>query len=45
MTTFPQDFVLPRGFKAVGEVVAAKEPVVLLDGKPLEIKGWDSVSS
>ena len=45
LTTFPKDFVLPRGFKAVGEVVAAEEPIVLLDGKPLEIKGWDSVSS
>lgn len=45
LTTFPAGVELPRGFKIVGEVLASQEPMALLDGKPLEAKGWDSVSS
>lgn len=45
LTTFPAGVELPKGFKVVGEVLASKEPMALLDGKPLEAKGWDSVSS
>ena len=45
LTTFPRDAELPRGFKVVGEVIATDEPMALLDGKPLQAKGWDSVSS
>ena len=45
LTTFRPDAELPRGFKVVGEVLAADEPMALLDGKPLQAKGWDSVSS
>lgn len=45
LTTFPAGMTLPRGFKVVGEVLAATEHEALLDGKQLEAKGWDSVSS
>ena len=45
LTTFPAGVELPKGFKVVGEVLASQEPMALLDGKPLEAKGWDSVSS
>ena len=45
LTTFPAGVELPKGFKIVGEVLASQEPMALLDGKPLEAKGWDSVSS
>jgi thiamine-monophosphate kinase len=45
LTTFPADLALPRGFKAIGKVVAQGESAVLFDGKPLEARGWDSVSS
>ena len=45
LTTFPAGVELPRGFKIVGEVLTSQEPMALLDGKPLEARGWDSVSS
>jgi thiamine-monophosphate kinase len=45
LTTLPAGVAVPRGFKVVGEVLAGAEPMALLDGKPLEAKGWDSVSS
>jgi thiamine-monophosphate kinase len=45
LTTFPLGVELPKGFKIVGEVLASEEPMALLDGNPLEAKGWDSVSS
>jgi thiamine-monophosphate kinase len=45
LTTFPLGVELPKGFKIVGEVLASQEPMALLDGNPLEAKGWDSVSS
>lgn len=45
LTTFPAEAALPRGFKAIGNVVAQGEVAVILDGKPLEARGWDSVSS
>ena len=45
LTTFPAGVELPRGFKIVGEVLASQEPMALLDGKQLEARGWDSVSS
>jgi thiamine-monophosphate kinase len=45
LTTFPADAALPRGFKAIGKVVSKGDAAVLFDGKPLEPKGWDSVSS
>ena len=45
LTTFPHGQEIPKGFKVVGEVLEADEPMVLLDGQPLEAKGWDSVSS
>jgi thiamine-monophosphate kinase len=45
LVTFPHDFDIPRGFKVVGEVLESRKPGALLDGQPLEAKGWDSVSS
>ena len=45
LTTFPHGQEIPKGFKVVGEVLEADEPMALLDGEPLEAKGWDSVSS
>lgn len=45
LTTFPAGLEIPKGFKVVGEVLESSEPMALLDGKPLEAKGWDSVSS
>ena len=45
LTTFPLGVELPKGFKIVGEVLASEEPMALLDGRPLEARGWDSVSS
>ena len=45
LTTFPAGLALPRGFKAIGEVVSQGSAAVFLDGKPLEARGWDSVSS
>ena len=45
LTTFPHGQEIPKGFKVVGEVLEADEPMALLDGQPLEAKGWDSVSS
>lgn len=45
LTTFPHDQEIPKGFKVVGEVLEADEPMALLDGEPLEAKGWDSVRS
>ena len=45
LTTFPAEAALPRGFKAIGKVVSKGDAAVLFDGKPLEPKGWDSVSS
>ena len=45
LTTFPAGVEIPRGFKVVGEVLESTEHIALLDGEPLEAKGWDSVSS
>lgn len=45
LTTFPAAASLPRGFKAIGKVTKQSVAAVFLDGKPLEAKGWDSISS
>ena len=45
LTTFPKEVEVPRGFKVVGEVLSTDSPMALLDLKPLEARGWDSVSS
>ena len=45
LATFPQGVKLPEGFRAIGEVVEARESRVYLDGEILEPMGWDSVSS
>ena len=45
LTTFPSGAAIPKGFKVVGEVLASQAPMALLDGNPLEAKGWDSVTS
>jgi thiamine-monophosphate kinase len=43
VATFPNNSVLPKAFKAIG-VVSAGEPVLYLDGVPLQAKGWDSIT-
>lgn len=43
LATFPRDAVLPRAFKAIGEVVKKGAYRVTLDGAPLDEGGWDSV--
>ena len=45
LTTFPPETQVPRGFKVIGKVIERGNASVLLDGSPLEAKGWDSVSS
>lgn len=45
LTTLPAATPMPKGFKAIGVVATESGSAVLLDGKPLEAKGWDSVSS
>ena len=45
LTIFPKEVEVPRGFKVVGEVLSTDSPMALLDSKPLEARGWDSVSS
>jgi thiamine-monophosphate kinase len=42
LATFPRDAVLPRAFKAIGEVVKQGAYRVTLDGAPLDEGGWDS---
>lgn len=44
LATFPEGATLPREFKPIGKVLAVvADAQVLLDGKPVEQKGWDSV--
>jgi voltage-gated potassium channel Kch len=45
LATFPAGTTLPRGFKAIGEVVKQAAHPLYLDDQPLEAKGWDSVTS
>ena len=45
LATFPGGSTLPRGFKAIGEAVAASKHPLYLDNEPLVARGWDSVSS
>jgi thiamine-monophosphate kinase len=45
LATFPQSAEIPRGFKVIGSVIQSSSAPVLLDGKPLDPRGWDSVSS
>ena len=42
LVTFPRDAEIPRGFKKIGTCKKFTTPL-LLDGKPLEPSGWDSV--
>jgi thiamine-monophosphate kinase len=42
LATFPRDAVMPRAFKAIGEVVKKGAYRVTLDGAPLDEGGWDS---
>ena len=43
LATFPATAEIPRSFKVIGKVLGAGEPAVLLDGKPADLSGWDSV--
>jgi thiamine-monophosphate kinase len=45
LATFPADAQIPRGFKVIGKVTEQSQDAVLLNGKKLEPKGWDSISS
>ena len=45
LATFPADAQIPRGFKVIGKVTEHSQDAVLLNGKKLEPKGWDSISS
>jgi thiamine-monophosphate kinase len=42
LATFPREAVMPRAFKAIGEVVKKGAYRVTLDGAPLDEGGWDS---
>lgn len=41
LATFPAETTLPAGFRAIGEVVAAGEHRLLIDGRPRAAHGWD----
>lgn len=43
LATFPPTAEIPISFKVIGKVLLAGIPALVLDGKPLEITGWDSV--
>ena len=43
LATFPTSAEIPKSFKVIGKVLGAGEPAVLLDGKPADLSGWDSV--
>ena len=43
LATFPPSAEIPRSFKVIGKVLETAEPEVLLDGKPADLSGWDSV--
>lgn len=43
LATFPPSVEIPRSFKVIGKVLSSGEPAVLLDGKPADVSGWDSV--
>jgi thiamine-monophosphate kinase len=43
LATFPPSAEIPRSFKVIGKVLETAEPAVLLDGKPADLSGWDSV--
>lgn len=45
LATFPADVSPPDGFMQIGTVSEGSEGAVLLDGRPLEARGWDSVRS
>jgi hypothetical protein len=45
LATFPADAQIPMGFKVIGKVTEQSQDAVLLNGKKLEPKGWDSISS
>jgi thiamine-monophosphate kinase len=42
LATFSPESVLPRGFKKIGTVSGTNSGELTLDGKPFEIRGWDS---
>lgn len=45
LATFPISSALPRGFKAIGVILPAREgQPLLLDDKPIPADGWDSVT-
>lgn len=44
LATFPKGSTAPKGFKVIGEVLEKTTDPVLLDGLPIEPKGWDSVT-
>ena len=43
LAVFPDLDSVPRAFKPIGEVVERSASAVMLDSKPIENKGWDSV--
>ena len=45
LATFPKEAVIPRAFKAIGEVVSQEDSLLLLDGAPHKDSGWDSVKA
>jgi thiamine-monophosphate kinase len=44
LATFPPSATLPISFKVIGKVVAKADHDVLLDGKPVQDTGWDSIT-
>lgn len=43
LATFSPTAEIPRSFKVIGKVLGLGEPAVLVDGKPADVSGWDSV--
>ena len=43
VATFPADAQIPKSFKVIGKVSSFGEPELLLDGKTIEVAGWDSI--
>jgi len=43
LATFAKDALIPKSFKVIGSVIEATGHEVLLDGKPIDSAGWDSI--
>jgi thiamine-monophosphate kinase len=44
LATFPSLELVPKGFKAIGKVIAKKDHFVELDDQAIDPRGWDSVT-